>query len=1532
MMEVKVDPGAQPSCIPIQQFKTLFPHLCRDGLPRPGLLDNTQSEFESYNGGDMTCYGHLLIDVKDKVTKKYHPIRFYVMNTEVPRILISHAASFWLGLVKVLCDNKAPRIKRQVASIDKKSDFRAKDGPKMTSTQRLGSSSQKRESSSKTVTSGKVPVPGPRMHNFENAKIQGKSDGKGLRSGGGVDVNDEEQHSQDEASASTGSGPKTSKHGNSVLSGPNKGITVNIKDGPLRNAKLGPKMKQTSSKAPHRKYYMPSNDTQTFQINNKGHLQCHQDPNFIHRPNDKGKLPGSRDAPIYHEPGTVSCKTVEDLKKLYPNSFDRLGSLKGEYNIRVDPTVKPATHARRKVPIESKEAIDRELDYLIEEEIITEQVEPTPWVSSVTFPMKPNGEVRVCLDPSNLNKAIIREHHKPMTVEEIAHELAGATVYTKADALKAFLQIHLTHEASLLTTFNSHRGRLRFLRMPFGAKMSQDVFQMRMDAILEQCPGVIGIHDDMVIYGVDQEDHDANLINLLNVCQKEGLVLNSKKLELRRERVTFFGAEYSALGMHPDPKKVQGITEMTAPTDKQQLQSFLGMVNYMGTFIPNLSHHMEPLRAMLKKDNVFHWEEQQTRSFQKIKALIAKANETPLRYYDRMKPVKVQADASLRGLGACLIQEFKGEDQPIAFASKSLTDTETRYANIERELLAIVFACQRFSTYLLGRSFIAESDHKPLEMIAMKNLANAPPRLQRMLLELQRYDVTIKYRPGQQMQLADALSRCPARASPEIKLDMRVDYIAFTKPWIEKLKDSTQRDPILGTVYQLVQQGWPHQRRHVPRLARRYWDFRDELSTDDGLLLKGPRLVIPGELHEEYLQRLHEGHLSSNKVQENAKEHMYWIGINADIEDYTKRCQECIKRSQTAKEPLQPHDIPEGPWRKLGMDYFHFNGNTYVLICDYFSKFPFMFKAKTSFWSLRDHLIDLFSIEGYPDEIVSDNGPPFNSKEFAKFLSGLGIKHTTSSPGYPRSNGFIERHIQTVKNMLSKSSNTRSFQEVLADLRTTHIGTGLPSPAEILHGRNLTTKAQADIDINAIRSLLQERQLKMTLAHDLSRRAKKARPLVVGERCYVLGPNNKWIDVFVTGTKDSGRSYDTQVEATGGNLTRNRSHIRPRGPDIPQIHESYLQRNSVLSGTPDRKAAEKQNSVTSGQLAKPNSQKTVLSGKSTRNIKPTNTSQVLVSETVPSRRVQPSREAKKTRFQDNPVSSTVPIPPRRQPGRDTSTRNRRKFRLDVSDPDLLLPLKQTRVIETDRHSDLREPQPSSSDSHPASSQPVSETTTSESSVSLPSSPSGSSSTMSTSTSGTDSSSSETSSESSSQPSSNASSPETTTTSASSSRSTSPELLEMERSFNSLLAGTREKQGHAVTRRQMGDLREQQQRITVLKQVAMQPQNQPRPVSAPPAASMPLPPYPRRRPCDKGSMRQVQAENASALRKNSSDSETGLRDINEEPRKRIGPSRVKELAKFFTPSSDEEDQSRVNNRTRQKRLFKSEEKEGESEKK
>ena len=349
-------------------------------------------------------------------------------------------------------------------------------------------------------------------------------------------------------------------------------------------------------------------DAKTYRMNGQGQLQCQQDPKDVTRVGSVKELPLCREKPIFHEPIGALIKDEEQLTAMYLNSFDRIGSLKGEYTIKIDPSIAPVQQARHKVPIESKEAICVALDSMIAGDILEPQIEPTPWVNSATYPVKPTGEVRPCLDCMPLNKAIIRENHTPPTVEEIAHELAGARYFMKGDAYKAFLHVHLSKKSRELTIFgtNTH-GRLRYKRMPFGMKMSQDVFQIQMDRILEQCPGVIGIHDDVIIYGYTREDHDANLIKFLNVCQMEGLCLSSKKLELRRDRVSFFRAIYSREGVEPDPKKIQGIEEMTVPETKQLLQSFLGMVTYMGNFIPHLSHHTEPLRQLLKKDVTFYW-------------------------------------------------------------------------------------------------------------------------------------------------------------------------------------------------------------------------------------------------------------------------------------------------------------------------------------------------------------------------------------------------------------------------------------------------------------------------------------------------------------------------------------------------------------------------------------------------------------------------------------------------------------------------------------------------------------------------------------------------------------------------------------------------------------------------------------------------------------------------------------------------------------------------------------------------------------
>ena len=200
-----------------------------------------------------------------------------------------------------------------------------------------------------------------------------------------------------------------------------------------------PSQSEISGFLPKHPYYQPQEDQETYYINSEGHLQCHQDSQNIIKAPTPQELPRSKEHPIFHKPGSINISSVEDLLKLYPNSFDRLGSLKGEYDIKVDPTVPPVQHVRRKVPIESKTAIEEAIDYMVKQDILEPQIKPTPWVSSVTYPVKPTGEVRPCLDARDLNKAIIQENHKPQTVEEIEHQLAGAVVFMKTDALKAFL-------------------------------------------------------------------------------------------------------------------------------------------------------------------------------------------------------------------------------------------------------------------------------------------------------------------------------------------------------------------------------------------------------------------------------------------------------------------------------------------------------------------------------------------------------------------------------------------------------------------------------------------------------------------------------------------------------------------------------------------------------------------------------------------------------------------------------------------------------------------------------------------------------------------------------------------------------------------------------------------------------------------------------------------------------------------------------------------------------------------------------------
>ena len=248
------------------------------------------------------------------------------------------------------------------------------------------------------------------------------------------------------------------------------------------------------------------------------------------------------------------------------------------------------------------------------------------------------------------------------------------------------------------------------------------------------------------------------------------------------------------------------------------------------------------------------------------------------------------------------------------------------------------------------------------------------------------------------MLLADALSRLPSSENTPIYLDLRIEHHAFTTKRIQQIGTATQEDPILGPVYQFTLDRWPDRRNRVPRIARRYWDQRDELSIDHGLLMKGPRIVIPSAQRERTLGNLHVGHQGILAMQQMAKTTVYWPGIDADVEDWVQRCTACLatKRNQK-REPLLPHKVPDGPWQKIGADFFDFEGKQFLLVIDYFSKFIFVEKVtRTTAQSTINQFRNIFATEGAPQILITDNGPPFTSSEFRRFCQEWNLEHYTS--------------------------------------------------------------------------------------------------------------------------------------------------------------------------------------------------------------------------------------------------------------------------------------------------------------------------------------------------------------------------------------------------------------------------------------------------------------------------------------------------------------------------------------------------------
>ena len=377
---------------------------------------------------------------------------------------------------------------------------------------------------------------------------------------------------------------------------------------------------------------------------------------------------------------------------------------------------------------------------------------------------KKSGSVRICVDFRRLNESVLREIHPLPKVDNTLAQLAGATVFSKIDANSGFWQIPLDEGSRELTTFITPFGRYYFNRLPFGITSAPEHFQRQMETILAGQEGVLCHIDDVLIFGHTQQEHDTRLHAALQKIQSAGVTLNKEKCEFSRDSLTFLGHVINKEGVTPDPQKTSAIVAMERPTTRTELRRFMGMTNQLGKFTPKIAEISQPLRELLSSKKAWVWGPSQDEAFEKLKTELTQP--TVLTLYDPEATLKISADASAFGLGAVLLQQqLPSEWKPVAYASRAMSETEQRYSQIEKEALSIVWACEKFSDYILGKRVQIETDHKPLvPLLSTTHLDRIPPRVLRFRLRLTRFDYTITHVPGKSLCTADALSRAPNKS------------------------------------------------------------------------------------------------------------------------------------------------------------------------------------------------------------------------------------------------------------------------------------------------------------------------------------------------------------------------------------------------------------------------------------------------------------------------------------------------------------------------------------------------------------------------------------------------------------------------------------------------------------------------------------------------------------------------------------------------------------------------------------------------
>ncbi|XP_046964591.1 uncharacterized protein K02A2.6-like [Vanessa cardui] len=760
--------------------------------------------------------------------------------------------------------------------------------------------------------------------------------------------------------------------------------------------------------------------------------------------------------------GVLQINVNQIETKIFPKFKDVL------VVIPIDDSVKPIVQPYRRIPIPLEEKVQSKLNELLQKDIIEEVNGPSCWVSPIVPVVKENGDIRICIDMRRANTAIKRENHPLPTMDQLLPRVKDATIFSKLDIQDAFYHVELHPDSRHITTFITSKGLFRYKRMMFGITCAPEIFQKTLERILLGCEGVINFIDDILIFGDDLEQHDHRLKKVMEVLNEHHVVLRKEKCTFRVNVIHFLGHELSEIGVKPLDRYISTIKDFRAPETISELQSFMGLVNFVGKWVPHLATITEPLKEILRQKLVRnadirkYWRESQQKCFNDLKSALI--NVPTLGYYDPSDKTLVIADASPVGLGAVLVQIKKDGPRIIAFGNKTLSSCERRYCQTEKEALALVWAVEHFDMFLYGKKFELITDHKPLEVIFSPK-SKPCARIERWVLRLQSYDFEVKYRPGK-TNIADPLSRlCKLAINPKAIYDDYVSSITeMARPVaipLQEISECSRQDSEI----QKVKEG----------LYKNIWDesintykiFQNELCFQGDMLLRGTKIVIPTNLRSRVLGSAHEGHPGIVAMKNRLRTKVWWPKCDKDAENCCKSCKGCtLVSAPNPPNPLKRRELPTEPWIDTAIDLMGPlpRGEYLLVLVDYYSRYKEVKICRViTSAEIINHLKDIFSRLGNPVSITADNGRQFTSEEFKTFCSERNITIFNTIPYWPQQNGEVERQNRDILKRLKISQvEHKDWKEALREYMTMynstpHSITG-KTPAELFFRRHFRDK------------------------------------------------------------------------------------------------------------------------------------------------------------------------------------------------------------------------------------------------------------------------------------------------------------------------------------------------------------------------------------------------------------------------------------------------------------------------------------------